>query len=59
MSTNQELPPPIDEVREERQIHHLQTNILAPEKSPRPGRQRKPAHTDERISPDPKKGEKT
>jgi hypothetical protein len=29
--------PYIDEVREERQINHLRTNILAPEKPPRPG----------------------
>jgi hypothetical protein len=40
---DQELSPRIDEVRQERQIHHLRTNILAPEKTPRPSRQRKPA----------------
>jgi hypothetical protein len=40
---DQDPPPPIDEVGEERLINHLWTNTLAPEKPPRLGRQRKPA----------------
>jgi hypothetical protein len=40
---DQDLSPPIKKVGEEHQIHHLWTNILVPEKPPRPGRQRRPA----------------
>jgi hypothetical protein len=32
---DQDPPPSIDEVEEDRQIHHFRTNILAPEKPPR------------------------
>jgi hypothetical protein len=39
---DQDPSPPIDEVGEERQIHHLRVNILALEKPSRPGRQRRP-----------------
>jgi hypothetical protein len=39
---DQDPPPPIDKVGEERQINHLRTNILAPEKPSCPGRQQRP-----------------
>jgi hypothetical protein len=40
---DQDPPPPVDEVKEERQFNHLQTNILALEKLSHPGRHRRPA----------------
>jgi hypothetical protein len=40
------MSPPIDEVGEERQFHHLRTNILAPAKPSRLNRQRYTKKTD-------------
>jgi hypothetical protein len=62
---DQDLSPPIDEVGEEREIHHLRTNILAPEEPPRPAagavvdNHEYQRHTEKLISPDLKTGEKT
>jgi hypothetical protein len=46
---DQDPLPPIDEVKEERQIHHLQINILALDKPLCPGRQQTPRNSSRQI----------
>jgi hypothetical protein len=54
---DQDPPPPIDEVGEERQIHHLRTNILALDLVPAASVGQR--YIEKNISPDLKNGEKT
>jgi hypothetical protein len=49
------MSPPIDEVGEERQFHHLRTNILAPAKQSRLNRRRYTEKTDLARSEDQRK----
>jgi hypothetical protein len=62
---DQQPSNPIDKVGERRHIHHLRTNILAPEHPPRPGpsavmdNDKCQRRVEKQISPDLKYGEKT
>jgi hypothetical protein len=62
---DQDPPHPIDDIEEERQIHHLRTSILALDHPPRPGpstvvdNDKRQRHVEKQISPDFKNGKKT